>query len=568
MKKSSTDNNSKNTSGKKNASKKAQEISILEVMERIADVAEYSHLSQDFFESMQPMTEALGNILGLTPQQAVFYSLFVNMYDDDEIELGDIREHTKASMIRIAQFQNDIDELEMKRLIRRSESHFKKNTCYHIPMESIDSLRKNKPYVPKAMSNLSTTEFISELDERIGLRYNCGAPYELMFEEVVELINDNMHLKICKLLDEQRKKLAEHTWILLVTMCVCELRHGGSMSVINLKNIFDDHFLGIITTTIERNCHPLMRMGLIDYACSDGMVNKESIVLTRKAKQMFLGEFRKKANTTNSDLLDHKKIAKKSLFFEPEVKQQVDRLSDMLTSPNFREICRRLKASGMRRGFACLFYGAPGTGKTETVMQLAKLTGRKIMQVDFSEIKDKWVGESEKNVKAIFETYRQAVATEKPCPILLFNEADAIIGKRLQSVEHSCDIMNNTMQNIILQEMENFEGILIATTNLENNMDPAFERRFLYKVRFGKPTKEVRKQIWQSIIPSLSDEVALALAKEFEFSGGQIENIARKQIVDNILYGDSADIYAALRQYCTEECLQNRKARPNIGFAA
>ena len=100
---------------------------------------------------------------------------------------------------------------------------------------------------------------------------------------------------------------------------------------------------------------------------------------------------------------------------------------------------------------------------------------------DVPQIKSKWVGDSEKNIKALFDRYREVVKRSKLAPILLFNEADAIIGKRQEGAERAVEKMENSIQNIILQEIENLDGIMIATTNLQQNMDTAFERRFLYK---------------------------------------------------------------------------------------
>lgn len=218
----------------------------------------------------------------------------------------------------------------------------------------------------------------------------------------------------------------------------------------------------------------------------------------------------------------------------------------------------------MRCGFACLFYGAPGTGKTETVLQLARQTGRDIIQVNISEVKSMWVGESEKNVKAIFERYRKLVRVSANTPILLFNEADAIIGKRRTNVSHSVDSMENTMQNIILQEMETLDGIMIATTNLADNMDKAFERRFLYKVRFDSPSKEARRHIWKSILPQLSEQLIAQLSDKYDLSGGQIENIARKYDVDSILYGEDQIDSRRIESYCQAEQISQQHS--SIGF--
>jgi SpoVK/Ycf46/Vps4 family AAA+-type ATPase len=124
--------------------------------------------------------------------------------------------------------------------------------------------------------------------------------------------------------------------------------------------------------------------------------------------------------------------------------------------------------------------------------------------------------------------------------------------------------MENACQNIILQAMENLSGIMIATTNLTGNMDSAFERRFLYKICFDKPTVDTRKQIWNVMLPSLSCEEAKSLAESYDFSGGQIENIARKQIVDSILYGHHQDI-SSVRSYCDNEIIRNSRTN-KIGF--
>ena len=153
-------------------------------------------------------------------------------------------------------------------------------------------------------------------------------------------------------------------------------------------------------------------------------------------------------------------------------------------------------------------------------------------------------------------------------PILFFNEADAIINKRTENIERSIDKMDNAMQNIILQEIENLDGILIATTNLTSNLDKAFERRFIFKVEFHKPATEVKEKIWTSMLKDISSEDAHKLASRFDFSGGQIENIARKRTIDYILTGKYAS-FDEIEGYCRAELLTNTKERKHIaGFSA
>ncbi len=125
--------------------------------------------------------------------------------------------------------------------------------------------------------------------------------------------------------------------------------------------------------------------------------------------------------------------------------------------------------------------------------------------------------------------------------------------------------MENSIQNIILQEMENLDGILIATTNLTQNLDPAFERRFLYKICFEKPDVSVREKIWHTMLPALSEEQCASLASAYDLSGGQMENVARKFSINSILYGGEKSPMDILHAYCNAERLDNQTTR-RIGF--
>lgn len=149
-------------------------------------------------------------------------------------------------------------------------------------------------------------------------------------------------------------------------------------------------------------------------------------------------------------------------------------------------------------------------------------------------------------------------------PILLFNEADALISKRGSLDGGGPRQTENAMQNILLEEMEKLDGIMIATTNLCENMDTAFERRFLFKVKFEKPSVEARSKIWMSKLESLSNEDACSLAKQFDFSGGEIDNIVRKSEMNEIITGITPD-YEMLADMCKKERLEKEGER-RVGF--
>ena len=174
-----------------------------------------------------------------------------------------------------------------------------------------------------------------------------------------------------------------------------------------------------------------------------------------------------------------------------------------------------------------LFYGDPGCGKTEFALQLARNTQRSIIQINVSDIMSKWVGESEGNLKRIFRDYNRATLDAANCPILFINEADQLISKRFDA-NNSVDQMHNGLQNILLEEMENFNGILIGTTNLQRNMDAAFERRWLIKINFNKPSAVALSSIWKQFVPEFSDEEVQVLIRDFSLSPGEIMNVVQR----------------------------------------
>ena len=325
-------------------------------------------------------------------------------------------------------------------------------------------------------------------------------------------------------------------------------------------------YYSLIFSGLNAGYHRILRKKLVEYNNNNGIVDRESFRVSRKAKKELLCEISiPDENQVYKEMIKHKDIIEKRLFYSDNIQNQIMELTHLLEDGHFQMVRTRMKSSGFRCGFTCLFYGDPGSGKTETVLQLARQTGRDIMQVNISQIKSCWVGESEKNIKALFDEYRDIVGRSEKTPILLFNEADAIINKRQEGAERAVDKMENSIQNIILQEMENLDGIMIATTNLAQNMDKAFERRFLYKIKFEKPTLEARMHIWHEMIPALSEDDTKTLAEKYEFSGGQIENIARHNAINGILYGDKGNTLETLMSYCDSERLETKQTR-KIGF--
>ena len=295
--------------------------------------------------------------------------------------------------------------------------------------------------------------------------------------------------------------------------------------------------------------------------------SSSDVELTTKAIALLLqSKDKNKKQEFKSQFTKHIKYTtlKKEIFLDEKIAKDIDQLKNACSSKNFNKIIRDLKKANLPTGIVSILYGYPGTGKTASVYEIAKLTKRDVLQVDISSIQSKWVGESEKNTKAIFTEYKRACELLKTKPILLFNEADAIISKRLD-VTDAIGQMNNTMQNILLEELENFEGIFMATTNLIDNMDDAFSRRFLNKIKFEKPSSKIRMAIWKSKLTDLDDSAYEKLSK-YDLSGGQIENVSRKYLINKILNQKEFDMSEILDYVKEETNFKSEDCEVKMGF--
>jgi SpoVK/Ycf46/Vps4 family AAA+-type ATPase len=173
------------------------------------------------------------------------------------------------------------------------------------------------------------------------------------------------------------------------------------------------------------------------------------------------------------------------------------------------------------------FAGPSGTGKTICAEAIANALGRRLLIVRYAELESMWMGETPKNVAAVFRLARQERA------VLFFDEADAIASRRSTSLESGFQRESNTVVNVLLQELESFDGVVIFATNLAANFDPAFERRIRTHVLFEMPGVDEREQIWRvqmhpSLTPLAADVNFRALAEAYEASGGDIRNAVLK----------------------------------------
>lgn len=435
--------------------------------------------------------------------------------------------------------------------------------------EALESLAMDIPFDPQIIKLENNFDFLCKANRFIkeGHRYDEDGT---IAKNINRLMKQNQHLALVQNL--QNIKDEADMWFMLLMMTTLAIEEDSYVNARDLAQMLSERTVRIILKQIMDNKHPFAKQGYIELRNQAGQVQQGEWVLSQEGWLAMLDNQEEVESIVPTEedeninmLTSYKQLAQRPLYFSDKTEEQVQTLTNLLHEEQLAKVRQALKTHNMPLGFCCLFYGAPGTGKTELVQQLAIATQRDLFQVNIATLRDKYVGESEKQLKRIFDKYRSLVRTQEHAPILFFNEADAIFGNRMENTQRSVDKMENALQNIILQEMEVLDGIMICTTNLTSCLDKAFDRRFIYKVEFEKPTNQARKLIWQSMLSSLNDEQATELANRFDFSGGQIQNISRKQVINAIFSGKDELDYDQIKLDCQNESI-SRNSRGKVGF--
>ena len=536
---------------------------IITAFEIILLAAKDSELEEEALADAKDAFDFLEEKLSFTRMQSMVVAMLID--SNTVLDTGRMGGYLGIRNIRMLTYMQEIAALVSARIIRVNNDNFESG--YQITPKALAAYMNNEAYVPASDKNLSTKRLVERIGEVLKETEDGAITNEQMLEEIATIMKSNKNHYLCK-----RTKTLEPREAALFFFCLDKYIGEGDLNICDheFSSMFSRSDFRALCNAVAARRGDLFKEKLLGEPQSEGFSPRENIAISDEVREYIDQELGISWEAPEKDhragLLTYDNITEKALFYNSEERISIGKLQEMLGQEAFLGIQERMKEGGMRTGFACLFYGAPGTGKTETVLQLARSTGRDIMQVNVTDIKNKYVGESEKNIRNIFRRYRSYCEKCEVKPILLFNEADAIISKRSSDVDRSVDKMENAIQNIILEEIEKLDGILIATTNLATNMDSAFERRFIYKVEFHKPDVATKAHIWKSMIGELSDDDAAVLAGEFDLSGGQIENVMRKQFVDKVLYNEAPSL-EKLRLYCKQEnlgrCAPNR---PRVGF--
>jgi AAA+ superfamily predicted ATPase len=547
-------------------------LKILRSIGKVFESAENCKLEEKFFKKIDSELTFLSEYFKTTKTQAFFIAnVFALNYKGNTLDFNDLNEFYKCNPMRLLEYIDDFKFLnELKIFELRKSSHrmslAESNNQFCINERVTEAILKNEPFPELNKDDFSD---IFELLEKISLltekrKENKSSTYG-MFSEVNRLISKNIHFPIIKKINEMKLGVDDNYVFLYLIWKTISGRKSLDVAS-TTESIFD-------TATKRFNYmqkliggeNQLVKLKLVEIE-EARFFNDTEMKLTSQSLEIIkeCGIHLLKNKNKNENIIAPSKITSRELIFNETEMQQLFLIKDMMKEENLKNIQNRLSEKNLSKGVVALLHGAPGTGKTEVVKQIAKETNRDIMKVDISQSKSMWFGESEKIIKKIFTDYKSFAEDCDQLPILFFNEADAIISKRKDVNSSTVAQTENIIQNIILEELENFEGILLATTNLVNNLDAAFERRFLFKIKFQKPDISIRAKIWKSKLPSLKMEDCNLLAEKYDFSGGQIDNVFRKKEIHEIINGMKVTLENLL-DFCSEETLIDKKT--SIGFS-
>ena len=502
-----------------------------------------------------------------TSTQALLFSiLFAKNFLKHSVSINQVAEHLCIKPLNFAKHLEDIEKLKNKRLI--SNSAFGKRSpninswSLEIPQIIINRIIKNLPLQDRNSEINTTTDFVQKISEYVD-EIDDQTEYLTLVENAIGLLNKHQHIDFVRKVKEYNLSVEE--WIIVGALFYKKIIDNCGLDLHNLTKKVTQNTNAMIRlrNSLVYGTSMLIKKNILELA--DGfMAEDKEIKMTQNGVYLFSEKnVSGQGIITNKsrELISHESIKVNPLIFNKKEKEQILQVESLLHEENYNRVITNLNEKNFSCGLTMLFHGTPGTGKSQSVLSLAKATQRDIYQVDISEMRSMWYGQSEKQIKAIFQTYRKLVEESEKVPIMYIDECDSVITKRI-SVEKSIDITSNSLQNILLLEIQNLKGILIASCNM-TNFDRAFERRFLFKIKFEKPSIETRKTIWLTKIPQLETYVIEQLSS-YDFSGGEIDNVARKYLLQEIIDGCPPS-FDELINFCNQERFKTPQ-RNKIGY--
>jgi SpoVK/Ycf46/Vps4 family AAA+-type ATPase len=419
--------------------------------------------------------------------------------------------------------------------------------------------KSDSPYnIDETQPYLSHFQYIEDITKKIKilLDKNLREQYEELFLEIDSKIEKRIQLSDIEtplkgILEEMGLSQKEELIFLAVLGEEYSL-FPNSKNLRNVENLIElisfKSYEKLENRSIFREESRVIKEKIFEFETSIHFINEqksftnEEVFISEAILEKIEGiktEGKKEKKSKLKDLVEKQEIFElvepkrdlSSVILPKETKKILETIVQQLDTKVIERLIKwGLKEKGSGVEARIIFHGVAGTGKTLTATALAKELNKDILHFDASKVLSMYVGESEKNVRSIFDTYKKLVKDSGVEPILFLNEADQFLTARSTDTSSSISQMYNQMQNIFLEQIENFDGVLIATTNLLENLDKAFSRRFNYKVEFKPPSIDERVELWKRHLPKGAEfekDFSVEKLAEFKLTGGQIDLIVK-----------------------------------------
>ena len=522
--------------------------------------SKHSKLSFDANRDLKDAFKYLSQLFNLTHIQCALLSIVFAFTIDEDLE--------KVSSLRLLNFlslelddyfeiKGDIEVLIQKGFIKQKKEDDADN-IYHssfvVNQKLLDMLFRNEVIDLEKLAGKKTdfAQFCGHVYGIIRKKLINQQSQQQIYNSILENEVQSPTLSQIQILKSFELDVKDRIAIYCMMYNMCELKE--EVTIYSLAfDIFGVANSGSFVERLKDGTSKLQLNGFIE-------VIKNEVLLTTKAKELLLIDV---INTIEKDenpevetshyYIKYTSIPEKKLYFNSDLQRELSILETLLQKDNFNEYQKEMKIRGNKQeSLNILLHGPSGTGKTSIVEQLARVTERNILQVDMSAIRSRWYGESEKGIKKIFDEYESVCSKVGNTPILLLNECDALLSKRNNAGEDRHDQTEAIMTNLLLEHFEKNKGIIIGITNLVENLDPAFMRRFTMKYLIDKPTKKAVRSILRSKLNFLDEREVGLIADRYLLTGGEIENVSQRCIISKIIT-KSYPTVSEVMDFCDDE---------------
>ncbi|MDD3014282.1 MAG: ATP-binding protein [Candidatus Gastranaerophilales bacterium] len=525
------------------------------------------------FRSDKKLEEAINKVASLLNinriQSALFAVIFMFNLDDIEISTERVLTFFNLKVPDFFTIKSDLEKLIQTGLIKYKRENNSKNTynsTFSINQKVMDAIFNNKNILDALIEpDMSFVQFSGWIKRIIRNRsVRDFSMYELS-EKVEDIERRNPNLLQIKQLKELKIDEVERMILYYLIESLTDNEPTINLRLLIMELFGIDNYISISSQFLQ-NEQNLQLKGLVK-VISNGNIEDATISLTEKAKDFLLADsiiLYRNTPKTNHTILRHQSIVEKELFFNEKQKNEIEFFKESIREQNLEKLISKLKQASIEKSVIALFEGVPGGGKTEVARQIAKTLQYDLFILDFTKMKSAYFSESQKLVRDSFISFRETASSNERPMVLLINEADGLLHNRLQGEKNeSSEQTQNEIQSILLEEFEKGGNIIILTTNLINNIDSAFYRRFLFKIKFDYPDKSTMKKIYKSKLDWLNEDQLEELS-HIQLSGGEIDNITVKVLMHEVFHSEKPSTFELI-DFCLKERVEKRKL-PKMGF--